>query len=515
MRRLLRLRPPRGLRRRRGARGVPVSGPSRPPAWIRYRPRFMNTVVTGFPPRVPPGVNATRPPPAGRLPRRSRSRSPASRPGASAASSAATPWACHPGPRPAARAPRRRRPAAGAVPVRRPRRRARPGRPVPTRGRRPCPLDALAEVDGRDESPVDPRGRRRPTAPPSAGRTAASPRPASTPSRPVAPFPEARRPPWARPRPACSTRWPRRPRRRRGSTRYALDCVQLRARRRPRGRRHRRPPGPRSTAASPSPGTATSWSGGRRCSPCTGLPRDRPGGGRPDRAPTSCSAPAPGPCSWRSRRAAVPRGRPGRPRPGTPPARLRSTPATPAFLGPALDRLPGGGEHERAGHPRPERPVAVRAREGQARPTELVLSRSGYAGQPVRLGDDREFLRGRSGSGLPGVELAGAAAPVVCRDGTRVYAWQPLSGGRGGRAVRRHRASRLGLGSRRARPTTRRSPPGRPRPRRRRPVGPARTNPVRRRPRDPDPRCRRPTGGRHRTNSGSRRRRGGRPDWPA
>jgi len=108
--------------------------------------------------------------------------------------------------------------------------------------------------------------------------------------------------------------------------------------------------------------------------------------------------------------------------------RLTLDPQDAEFLGQALDRLPGGDE--------PSGPVtldcngcvAVRARAGgQDRVTELVLARSGYAGDPVRLHTNRAYLARAVRLGFGEVCVSGPESPVLCRDDRKSFVWQPLS----------------------------------------------------------------------------------------
>ena len=108
--------------------------------------------------------------------------------------------------------------------------------------------------------------------------------------------------------------------------------------------------------------------------------------------------------------------------------RLRLDPRDAEFLHDALGRLPGGEA--------PNAPVtldlngrvAVRARDGaEGRVTELVLGRSRYDGEPVRLNTSRHFLARALGFGFAEVQVLGPDDPVACRDGLRSYLWQPLS----------------------------------------------------------------------------------------
>ncbi len=115
------------------------------------------------------------------------------------------------------------------------------------------------------------------------------------------------------------------------------------------------------------------------------------------------------------------------PAPDAATSRLRLDPAAAAFLIDALGRLPGADS--------PNAPVtvdlnghaAVRARGSSEGPaTELVLARSGYTGTPVRFQSNREFLARAARLGFPGLDFVAPASPIVCRDGPRAYAWQPL-----------------------------------------------------------------------------------------
>jgi len=108
--------------------------------------------------------------------------------------------------------------------------------------------------------------------------------------------------------------------------------------------------------------------------------------------------------------------------------RLRLHPADAAFLAGALDRLPGGELTTAPVTVDCNGKVAVRARgEGEARPTELVLARSGYTGSPARICVNRAFLARAAGLELTELEFGGPEDPVAGRGGGLVYAFQPLS----------------------------------------------------------------------------------------
>jgi hypothetical protein len=116
------------------------------------------------------------------------------------------------------------------------------------------------------------------------------------------------------------------------------------------------------------------------------------------------------------------------PAPGSAAARLRLDPADAAFLAAALGRLPGGGQVNAPVTVELNGRVAVRAREEGGGPaTELVLSRSGYAGEAAQVATDRRLLTRAVALGFTDIELSGPTAPLVCRDGPRTFAWQPLA----------------------------------------------------------------------------------------
>ncbi len=108
--------------------------------------------------------------------------------------------------------------------------------------------------------------------------------------------------------------------------------------------------------------------------------------------------------------------------------RLRFDPEDARFLGRSLDRLPGGDAANAPVTVDLNGEVAVRARaEGGGRVTELVLARSGYTGEPVQLNTSRHFLARAVRLGFAEVDVVGPEDPVACRDDRRAYLWQPLS----------------------------------------------------------------------------------------
>jgi hypothetical protein len=106
--------------------------------------------------------------------------------------------------------------------------------------------------------------------------------------------------------------------------------------------------------------------------------------------------------------------------------RLRLHPADARFLGEALDRLPGG---DGAATLDLAVGVVVRTRSEAGPPTELVLERSSHSGPPSRVAMHREYLARAARLGFVELEVGGPEAPLCARDGRRVYAWQPLGEG--------------------------------------------------------------------------------------
>ncbi len=62
----------------------------------------------------------------------------------------------------------------------------------------------------------------------------------------------------------------------------------------------------------------------------------------------------------------------------------------------------------------------------KARPSELVLSNSQLAGEPIRLNSNRQYLARAIRLGFREVHLNSADAPVVCQDDRRRYGWALL-----------------------------------------------------------------------------------------
>lgn len=107
--------------------------------------------------------------------------------------------------------------------------------------------------------------------------------------------------------------------------------------------------------------------------------------------------------------------------------RLMLDPQDAAFLQHTIPRLPAADSPESPvtldlnGH------IAISAKAvDQARVTELLLSRSTYTGEPVRLRTDRRFLQRAAGFGFTEIFMQADKAPLLCEDARRKYIWQPF-----------------------------------------------------------------------------------------
>src|SRR5260370_25733569 len=108
--------------------------------------------------------------------------------------------------------------------------------------------------------------------------------------------------------------------------------------------------------------------------------------------------------------------------------RLRLAAEDAAFLAQALDRLPRADEFNAPATVDLNGRIVIRAKApDQEGATELLLSRSRYTGAPVCFNTNREFLGRAIRLGFREIAVRGPDAPVVCRDGPRVYGWQPLT----------------------------------------------------------------------------------------
>ena len=211
-----------------------------------------------------------------------------------------------------------------------------------------------------------------------------------------------------------------------GSTRYALDCVQMKG-------------ATGELVATDGRqiliqgGVRFPWDGDLlvRSTPLfasRALPRDRPVGvGRTD---AHVAVRAGDWTVWLTVRpdARFPRTEQAVPDAAAAATRLRLDPEDAEFLGRALGRLPGADDLNGPATLDLNGCVAVRARGADdAHVTELVLSRSGYTGTSVRVNANRAFLARVVRLGFAEVGVVDADSPVVCRDGARVFCFQPLS----------------------------------------------------------------------------------------
>jgi hypothetical protein len=292
------------------------------------------------------------------------------------------------------------------------------------------PLDALGDVEGRDETPVTIEALARDrTAARWADRGIPQAREyAVEPVDALAPFPD---PPtsWSECPAALLDALAEAARTgTAGSTRYALDCILLKG-----------GEGGHEVAATDGQqlltqgGSPLPWAGDvlvRRAPVfgCKALPRDRPlAVGRTDTHVVLRAGP------WTlyleiitgARFPDLARVLPG---PSAPATRLRLDPDDARFLLPALERLPGGDGVNAPVTLDLNGRVVIRARgEGGGPATELVLTRSGYAGDSVRVSTNRAYLARALRLGFDRLDVAGPGAPLVCRDDRRVFAWQPLN----------------------------------------------------------------------------------------
>jgi hypothetical protein len=98
-----------------------------------------------------------------------------------------------------------------------------------------------------------------------------------------------------------------------------------------------------------------------------------------------------------------------------------------AFLQTALDRIPGKDDEYAPVTLNCNGVVSLLARGSGAEPrTELVLARSRYTGEPIHLSTDRSFVRRALELGFRALSFTGVEQPVVARGPNCLYVWQPL-----------------------------------------------------------------------------------------
>ena len=106
--------------------------------------------------------------------------------------------------------------------------------------------------------------------------------------------------------------------------------------------------------------------------------------------------------------------------------RLVLHPTDARFLADALGRLPGADDGDASVTLDLDGRVVVRARGESGPVTELALARSSCAGPPARAAMDRAHLARAARLGFVEIAVGGPEAPLCGRDGRRAYAWQPL-----------------------------------------------------------------------------------------
>jgi hypothetical protein len=111
------------------------------------------------------------------------------------------------------------------------------------------------------------------------------------------------------------------------------------------------------------------------------------------------------------------------------PTRLQLDPTDATFLTSTIDRLPGADPCNAPATLDLNGRIALRAQGDDPGPaTELVLARSRYSGLSKRLVTNRVFLARAARLGFAEIEVGAYSDPLVCRDARRAYAWVPLAG---------------------------------------------------------------------------------------
>jgi hypothetical protein len=111
------------------------------------------------------------------------------------------------------------------------------------------------------------------------------------------------------------------------------------------------------------------------------------------------------------------------------PMRLQLDPTDATFLTGTIERLPGADQYNAPATLDLNGRIALRAQGAdQDSATELVLARSRYSGPSKRLVTNRVFLARAARLGFAEIEVSAYSDPLVCRDARRSYAWVPLAG---------------------------------------------------------------------------------------
>jgi hypothetical protein len=108
-------------------------------------------------------------------------------------------------------------------------------------------------------------------------------------------------------------------------------------------------------------------------------------------------------------------------------ARLQIEQDDAEFLGKSIAKLPCDDDYNHPVTVDLNGTVAVRAKgDAQALPTELILARSTFTGEPIRINTNRKYLARALKLGFQEVLLYEPKSPVFCRDTHRTYMWAPL-----------------------------------------------------------------------------------------
>jgi hypothetical protein len=138
-------------------------------------------------------------------------------------------------------------------------------------------------------------------------------------------------------------------------------------------------------------------------------------------------------------------------------SRLQLDPEDARFLDSALARLPGADERNSPVTVDLNGVVAIRATTADQpdQVTELVLSRSAYRGEPIRIMMNRDLLDRALRLGFTELGFSGVESPLVCRDQGKTYIVQPPTGGspiEPGASVTRIESSTAAGGEKRTQP---------------------------------------------------------------
>ena len=110
-------------------------------------------------------------------------------------------------------------------------------------------------------------------------------------------------------------------------------------------------------------------------------------------------------------------------------AHLQLAPEDAQFLVQTVKRLPcGGDDYNLPVTVDLNGSVAIRAKsQAGEQPTEIILNRSRWTGDPLRFNTNRHYLARAAQLGFRDLYVFGAEAPVQCLDAERAYAWAVLN----------------------------------------------------------------------------------------